>query len=40
MIADILLESLATSVGVISSFAMFPQVFRIFKRKKMPATIR
>ena len=29
----IVLESLATITGVISSFAMLPQIYRIFKRK-------
>jgi MtN3 and saliva related transmembrane protein len=27
------LESLATITGVVSSFAMLPQIYRIFKRK-------
>ena len=30
---DIVLESLATITGVASSFAMLPQIYRIFKRK-------
>ena len=30
---DFILEILASIVGVIGSFAMFPQVYRIFKRK-------
>lgn len=30
---DIFLETLATVTGVLSSFAMLPQIFRIFKRK-------
>ena len=30
---DIVLESLATITGVLSSFAMLPQIYRIFKRK-------
>jgi MtN3 and saliva related transmembrane protein len=33
MVADFILESLATFVGIVSSFAMIPQVYRIFKRK-------
>ena len=33
MTLDLLLETLATFVGIIGSFAMFPQVYRIFKRK-------
>lgn len=33
MTLDFLLETLATLVGVVSSVAMFPQVYRIFKRK-------
>lgn len=33
MTLDIILETLASIVGIISSFAMFPQVYRIFKRK-------
>ncbi len=33
MSCNILLEMLATAVGIISSFAMLPQVYRIFKRK-------
>ena len=33
MVADFLLESLATFVGIVSSFAMIPQVYRIFKRR-------
>jgi len=28
-----ILESLATITGVVSSFAMLPQIYRIFKRK-------
>ena len=35
MTFDILLETLATAVGIISSFAMLPQVYRIFKRKRI-----
>ena len=31
---DVVLETLATFIGIIgSSFAMFPQIYRIFKRK-------
>ena len=30
---DLILESLATITGVVSSFAMLPQIYRIFKRK-------
>jgi len=33
MIGDVLLETLATLVGIVASVAMFPQVYRIFKRK-------
>ena len=33
MIFDVILESLATITGVVSSFAMLPQIYRIFKRK-------
>jgi MtN3 and saliva related transmembrane protein len=33
MVADFILELLATFVGIVSSFAMIPQVYRIFKRK-------
>ena len=33
MVVDYLLETLATIVGVASSFALLPQVYRIFKRK-------
>ena len=33
MVVDVLLETLATIVGVASSFAMLPQVYRIFKRR-------
>jgi MtN3 and saliva related transmembrane protein len=33
MSGNILLEMLATAVGVIGSFAMLPQVYIIFKRK-------
>ena len=33
MILDIVLETLATITGVLSSFAMLPQIYRIFKRK-------
>ncbi|MFC1486328.1 SemiSWEET family sugar transporter [Thermoproteota archaeon] len=33
MVLDIILESLATITGVLSSFAMIPQIYRIFKRK-------
>ena len=30
---DVILETLATIVGIFSSFAMLPQIYRIFKRK-------
>ena len=33
MVFDIVLEMLATITGVVSSFAMLPQIYRIFKRK-------
>jgi MtN3 and saliva related transmembrane protein len=33
LVLDIILESLATITGVISSFAMLPQIHRIFNRK-------
>lgn len=33
MVLDFVLESLATITGVISSFAMLPQIYRIFRRK-------
>ena len=33
MVLDIVLESLATITGIFSSFAMLPQIYRIFKRK-------
>lgn len=33
MVFDFILESLATITGVVSSFAMLPQIYRIFKRK-------
>jgi MtN3 and saliva related transmembrane protein len=33
MILDVVLETLATITGVASSFAMLPQIYRIFKRK-------
>ena len=33
LVLDFLLESLATITGVVSSFAMLPQIYRIFKRK-------
>ena len=33
MSGNVLLEMLATAVGVIGSVAMLPQVYRIFKRK-------
>ena len=33
MVLDFVLESLATITGVLSSFAMLPQIYRIFKRK-------
>ena len=33
MVLDVVLESLATITGVVSSFAMLPQIYRIFKRK-------
>jgi MtN3 and saliva related transmembrane protein len=33
MVLDIVLETLATITGVVSSFAMLPQIYRIFKRK-------
>ena len=33
MILDVLLETLATVVGIVGSIAMLPQVYRIFKRK-------
>jgi MtN3 and saliva related transmembrane protein len=33
MVLDFVLETLATITGVVSSFAMLPQIYRIFKRK-------
>jgi MtN3 and saliva related transmembrane protein len=33
LVFDIILELLATITGVVSSFAMLPQIYRIFKRK-------
>ena len=33
LVLDIILESLATITGIVSSFAMLPQIHRIFKRK-------
>jgi MtN3 and saliva related transmembrane protein len=33
LVLDFVLESLATITGVVSSFAMLPQIYRIFKRK-------
>jgi MtN3 and saliva related transmembrane protein len=33
LVLDIILESLATITGVVSSFAMLPQIYRIFSRK-------
>ena len=33
MVVDVVLETLATITGVVSSFAMLPQIYRIFKRK-------
>jgi len=33
MMFDVILETLATVVGIVSSFAMLPQIYRIFKRK-------
>ena len=33
MTLDIVLETLATITGVVSSFAMLPQIYRIFKRR-------
>jgi MtN3 and saliva related transmembrane protein len=33
MTPDLVLETLATIVGVVSSFAMLPQIYRIFKRR-------
>ena len=33
MVFDVVLESLATVMGVTGSFAIIPQVYRIFKRK-------
>ncbi len=33
MIFDVILETLATIVGVVGTFAMLPQIYRIFKRK-------
>jgi MtN3 and saliva related transmembrane protein len=32
-VLDFVLETLATITGVVSSFAMLPQIYRIFKRK-------
>jgi len=34
MMFDVILETLATIVGVVGSFAMLPQIYRIFKTKK------
>ena len=33
MVFDVILETLATITGVVGSFAMIPQVYRIFRRK-------
>ncbi len=33
MTFDVVLETLATVVGVVGSFAMLPQIYRIFKRR-------
>jgi len=33
MVLDFVLETLATITGVVGSFAMLPQIHRIFKRK-------
>ena len=33
MVFDVILESLATIMGVVGSFAMIPQAYRILKRK-------
>ena len=33
MVLDFVLETLATITGVVGSFAMLPQIYRIFKRK-------
>ncbi len=33
LVFDFVLESLAMITGVVSSFAMLPQIYRIFKRK-------
>ena len=33
MMLDLVLETLATITGVLGSFAMIPQVYRIFRRK-------
>lgn len=33
MMFDVVLETLATVSGIVSSFAMLPQIHRIFKRK-------
>jgi MtN3 and saliva related transmembrane protein len=33
VVFDVILESLATITGVVSFFAMLPQIYRIFKRK-------
>jgi len=33
MVVDVVLESLAAITGVVGSFAMIPQVYRIFRRK-------
>ena len=33
MVLDFVLETLAAITGVLSSFAMLPQIYRIFKRK-------
>ena len=33
MVLDFVLETLATITGIVSSFSMLPQKYRIFKRK-------
>jgi MtN3 and saliva related transmembrane protein len=33
MVLDFVFETLAAITGVVSSFAMLPQIYRIFKRK-------
>ena len=33
LVLDFVLESLAMITGVVSSFALLPQIYRIFKRK-------